>query len=185
MKTVFIVIIYSYSFNIYSQIDSIYNFTLPEMKIKQKENGKTVTYVFEKDFNKFSVSDSFLTADPKSYKYNVRIANITKLEFRNGTYWWRAALAGGAAGFGIGVLIGLGAALSKQTGEYQIKPGFWEVLVFGGLLAVPLAVIGGLFGAISPYYEIYSLTPGNPDKKKEELLKAIKKHKKINKWIQH
>jgi hypothetical protein len=163
--------------NLFSQTDSVYNFTLPEMKIKQKENGKTVTYVFEKDFNKFSVTDSFLTADPKGYKYNVKIADIKRIEFRNGTYWWRTALVAGAVGFGIGVLFGLANDLSKQTGEWQIKLGVGGILFLGGLVAAPLAIIGGVFGAISPYYEIYTLTSGNTDKKREELLKAIKNHK--------
>jgi hypothetical protein len=58
---------------------------LPELKIYQQEKGKTVIYEFDKDKNKFMLSDSFLTADPKIYNYRVELNDVNKISVRNGT----------------------------------------------------------------------------------------------------
>jgi hypothetical protein len=144
---------------------------LPELKIYQQEKGKTVIYEFDKDKNKFMLSDSFLTADPKIYNYRVELNDVNKISVRNGTHFWEVAAWGAGLGFVLGFLFG-GYFTLHEPVEFHI-----EGALLGGLVvAIPFGLLAGLFGSLSPNYDNYDLNKINSNKEKY-LLSVFKKHK--------
>lgn len=178
MKYIIMALVGFYSFVLYSQSDSGISFYLPQLKITQKENGKTVIYDFEKEKNLIVVSDSSLFADPDKYKYSVNIKNIKKISIRDGTYFWKLAAIGAAIGGGFGVLLGIAItyAFNESGADIHFNPA--GVLLLGIAFAVPTGLILGLFGAANLYYEIYPFTSGDVEKKRAAIIETFKKHGK-------
>ncbi len=85
MKTLTLLLGFLLPFSIYSQIDSIRTFGLPEMRILQKEKGKEVTYVFDNSLNKFTLTPTTLLPDTNMFKYKVNLSDIHKVSFHNGS----------------------------------------------------------------------------------------------------
>lgn len=160
---------------LYSQNDSVYKFTLPELKITQLEKGKEVIYGFDNDENLFLVKDSMLVANPDKYKYKVLMSAITKLSIRDGTYSWRGAKFIGLIGGGMGLLFGAGISAiystsSSRVGIIIVIPAFTLAgVLFGG-------IIGGVLGGFMPYFENYSKFSEDAQAKKEILKRIFKKH---------
>ena len=160
---------------LFAQSDSVYKYTLPELKITQYENGKDVTYGFAEDRNILIVSDSMLLGDPGRYKYQVPIGNIRKLSILDGNYGWRGAKVMGLVGGGLGIVMGgvLGAiygGVSDKSSFVIVIPGF----ILAGVLAGGL--VGGILGAAIPYFEEYSKFSDDTRAKKEILKRIFKKH---------
>jgi len=158
---------------IFAQEKSDVEFILPEMKIMQNENKKSVVYDFENDRNIFILNDSLIIADPDKYKYSVKISDVTKLSVRDGTYAWKTAgIVGGVVG-GLGLLLGAAiyAVLKSETSNNNAFV-FIPVLTLGG------AIAGGLLGAIIgigvPYFESYPLTSKDIKKKNQAIKKIFK-----------
>lgn len=158
---------------IFAQAKSDVEFILPEMKITQNENKKSVVYDFENDRNIFILNDSLLIAEPNKYKYSVKIWDVTKLSVRNGTYAWKTAGIVGGIGGGLGLLVGsvLYAILKSETGNSI-------AFVFIPVLALSGAIAGGLLGSIIgigvPYFESYPLTSKDIRKKNQAIKKIFK-----------
>jgi len=160
---------------LYSQNDSIYKFTLPELKITQLENGKDVTYGFSEERNLFLVSDTMLIADQQKYKYQVPISNIRKISILNGDNGWRGAKFMGLVGGGLGVV--MGGIVAAAYGGFNDKAGLViaiPALVLTGILTG--GIVGGILGATIPYFEEYSKFSNDKDAKKEILKRIFRKH---------
>lgn len=144
MKKAIVLFLFAYSIVLFSQTESIHNFKLPELKIAQIENGKNVVYEFDNSPNRFSVRDSFLTANPQLYNYKVNIRDVNKI-----TVVRSANLAPVMAfSFAIGCLIG---SASKGIGfggspSYNTRERIFNALGFG--LAFSL-IAGGITLLIS------------------------------------
>ncbi len=158
---------------LYSQNDSVYKFNIPEINIRQFENGKFVTYRFENDDNLFLLSDSLLSADPDKYKYSVKLCDVKSFSIRNGFSTFGGAKYGGFIGGGLGLIFGIMNAVIY-------RPNFAEIaLVIPGLAAIGFvggAFIGGLLGSTIPYFEEYSKFSDDTHAKKEILKRIFKKH---------
>lgn len=160
---------------LFAQSDSVYKYTLSELKITQTENGKDVTYGFAEERNIMLVRDSMLVGDPERYKYQVPIGNIRKLSILDGNYGWRGAKVMGLLGGGLGVLMGgmfvaAYGGVTDKTGLIIAVPAF----LLAGILTGGL--VGGVLGAAIPYYEEYSRFSDNTRAKKEILKRIFKKH---------
>jgi hypothetical protein len=154
---------------LFSQTDSIYNFTLPEIKISQIEKGKIVTYEFDNKYNSFAVTDSFLIANPNKYDYKVNIKNIKKVTFIKGSPVLPAAVTGFGIGFIFGYLLqGLGGHGSVADAERLL----------GGLMtgAVLGFVTGGIFLLIS-HDDEYDIREYDLKTRKKFLIKTFKENK--------
>ncbi len=160
---------------LYTQNDSVYKYTLPELKITQTENGKDVTYGFSEDRNILLVRDNMLSADPDRYKYQVPIGSIRKLSILDGNYGWRGAKVMGLVGGGLGVLMGgifvaAYGGITDKTGMIIAVPAFFLAGVLTG------GLIGGILGSAIPYFEEYSKFSDDTQAKKEILKRIFKKH---------
>lgn len=160
---------------LFAQSDSVYKYTLPELKITQSENGKVVTYGFAEERNILLVRDSMLVADPDRYKYKVPLSNIKKLSILDGNYGWRGAKVMGLVGGGLGIVMGgiLAAAYGGVTDKATLViviPGF----ILAGVLAGGL--VGGILGSAIPYFENYSKFSDDARAKKEILKRILRKH---------
>lgn len=157
-----------------SQTDSVYRFTLPELKITQTEKGKTVTYDFEHERNIFSLHDSMLTANPQKYNYNAALSDIRKIDIRDGNNFWSTAPILAAVGGTIGFLFGLGIYLAIHTVEEGFNAAIIPVLTVSG--AIVGGIIGGIIGLGAPYYESYTLKEKDIRVKNEMLKTIFKRH---------
>ena len=160
---------------LFAQSDSVYKYTLPELKITQSENGKDVTYGFAEDRNILLVRDSVLLGDPGRYKYQVPLGNIRKLSILDGNYGWRGAKVMGLVGGGLGVLMGgifvaAYGGITDKTGLIIAAPAF----LLAGILTGGL--VGGILGSAIPYFEEYSKFSDDTRAKKEILKRIFKKH---------
>lgn len=175
MKILSALILISLNILVYSQSDSVYEFTLPELKITQLEKGKDVIYGFTEDRNIFLVRDSMLIADPNRYKYQVQVSNIRKLLILNGNYGWRGAKVMGLVGGGLGVI--LGTIFVAEYGGFTDKTGL-IIAIPAFLLAGILTggILGGILGATIPYFEEYSKFSDDVQAKKEILKRLFRKH---------
>jgi hypothetical protein len=167
MKTLTLLLGFLLTASLFSQIDSSRTFGLPEMKIRQKENGKVVTYMFDNTLNKFTLTSSQLLPDTNKYKYKVNLADIKSVSMRNGTQLWKVAGIVGSVGFFLGFLAG-------GFFDFHGSPTFHvdQAFALGALTAVPFALLGGIIGALSPAFDEYSLTQ-NTDKQKYDALMRI------------
>lgn len=175
MKILSAVLLIALCVSAYSQNDSVYKFTLPELKITQLEKGKDVTYGFYGDRNIFLMRDSILTADTDKYKYTVPIANIKKLTILDGNNGWRGAKVVGLVGGGLGVIFGViyvaaSGGFTDKTGLIIALPAF----LLAGILTG--GIIGGILGSAIPSYEEYSKFSDDVQAKKEILKRIFKKH---------
>lgn len=160
--------------NLHSQTDSVYKFTLPQVKLTHPEKNKIVTYEFENERNLFLMNDSFLTANPDKYNYSVRISDIKKISVRDGSYAWRTSVVVAAVGGGLGLLTGTAFAI--------IFAGIHDASL---VVAIPLftlsgALAGGILGAILgvgvPYYHNYNFIEKDLISKRETVRKILKNH---------
>lgn len=162
-----------FSYQIFAQEKSDVEFILPEMKITQNKNKKSVIYDFENDRNIFILNDSLLIADPDKYKYTVPIADIKKISILEGNKSWRGAKVMGLVGGGLGLITGILASLVYRPNFAEISitlPGF----VLAGILAG--GIIGGILGSAIPHFEEYSKFSNDLRAKKEILKRIFKKH---------
>lgn len=172
MKTLTLLLGLILTVSLFSQIDSSRTFGLPEMKIRQNENGKTVTYLFDNTLNKFTLTSSQLLPDTNKYKYKVNLVDIRTVSMRNGTQLWKVAGILGSVGFFLGFLAG-GFFDLHGSPTFHVDQAF----TLGALTAVPFALLGGIIGALSPSFEEYTLN-GNTDKQKYDgLMKIFKKYR--------
>lgn len=171
MKTLTLLLGFLLTINLFSQNDSTRTFGLPEMRIKQKENGKVVTYLFDNTLNKFTLTPSQLLPDTNKYKYKVNLVDIKAVSLRNGTQLWKVAGIVGSVGFFLGFLAG-GFFDLHGSPTFHVDQAF----TLGALTAVPFALLGGIIGALSPSFDEYTLN-GNTDKQKYDgLMKIFKKY---------
>jgi hypothetical protein len=165
------VIILFISVNISAQ-----TFTLPDLKIKQKEKGESVIYDFEKEKNEFILTDSSLSANPKNYNYKVSIQDITKISIHDGSNFWQMTRIGSAIGGFFGILIGLGIHLVFRSFDDDTPINIGGILLLGMAFAIPTGIVFGLIGSTIPYYESRSFS-GHLNKKKQDLKTFLKKHR--------
>ncbi|HMQ80082.1 MAG TPA: hypothetical protein PKE39_11050 [Ignavibacteria bacterium] len=172
MKTLTLLLGLLLASSIFAQNDSSRTFGLPEMKIKQFESGKVVTYMFDNSLNIFTLTPSHLLPDTNRYTYKVDIKDIESVSMRNGTQLWKIAGIAGSVGFFLGFIAG-GFLDIHNSPTFHVDQGF----ALGALTAVPFALIGGIIGALSPAFDEYSFT-GNTDKQKyDALMKIFKKYR--------
>ena len=167
MKTLTLLLYLVFITSIFSQTDSAVTFGLPEMRIKQKEKGKVVTYEFDNTLNKFTVTPAFLLPDTNIYKYKVKLTDVNSISFKNGTNVWSAAGVTGAVGFVLGFFAG-----GYFTFHGTPKFNFNNALAGGLVFAVPFALVGAVVGLLIPRYEDYDVKK-IPVKQKYEALKRI------------
>ncbi|MBE2226404.1 MAG: hypothetical protein IAE93_03650 [Ignavibacteria bacterium] len=174
MKTLTLLFYLVFITSLLSQTDSAVTFGLPEMRIKQTEKGKVVTYEFDNSLNKFTVTPGFLYPDTNKYRYKVKLNDINSVSFKNGTNVWSAAGVTGAVGFVLGFFAG-----GYFTLHGTPKFNFNNALAGGLFFAVPFAIVGGVVGLLIPRYEDYDVKK-IPAKHKYEALKRIflKHHQK-------
>ena len=167
MKTLTLLLGFLLASSIFSQNDSTRIFGLPEMKIKQQESGKVVTYMFDNSLNKFTLTPLHLLPDTNKYTYKVDLKDIESVSMRNGTQLWKIAGIVGSVGFVLGFLAG-GFFDLHSSPTFHVDQAFG----LGALTTVPFALIGGIIGALSPAFDEYSFT-GNTDKQKYDALMRI------------
>jgi hypothetical protein len=144
---------------------------LPELTITQTENGRQVSYRFEKEFNLFTLNDSFLTADPSKYKYNVRIGDIRKLRFNRGKSILPAALIS----FGVGFVLGFIVGRVDFNGSSDVE--FGERVLLGSVVGLCTGIIGGTVAILFSLDKVYDVSKYSLVAKKRFLLKAFKDNK--------
>ncbi len=144
-------------------------FKLPALKISQIENGKNVVYEFEDTPNRFSLNDSFMTANPMKYNYKVNIKDINRITIKSGAN----VLPYMVLFFAIGGLFGAGAAGGFHGGSVDPGERVVGALVGGGFLSL---VVGGIALLISHDNE-YVLQGKSFSKKKEFLIDALKNNR--------
>ncbi len=174
MKTITLLLGLLLTSALFSQIDSNRTFGLPEMKIKQVEKGKIVDYIFDNTLNKFILTLTVLYPDTNKYNYRVKLADIKRVSFHNGSEFWNVVGVTGAVGFGIGFLvIGAVGSIWQENHHFNFEAGF----IGGVIFAVPIAVIGGVFGALSPKYDNYDIHKLTVAQKYDSLRKLFIKYK--------
>ena len=148
----------------YSQNDSFSVFGLPEMKIRQKENGKTITYIFENTLNKFTLTPGSLLLDTLRFKYKVDLKDISRISFHNGSNFWNAAGITGSVGFVLGFL-------AFGFFDFNERPVFHvnQAILGGVISALPFALVGGLIGALTYNYDDYDIHKLNELQKYKKL----------------
>ncbi len=150
---------------LYSQNDSMYNFTLPDLKITQIENGNKVMFDFDRECD-FTLQELSLIADTNIYKYRVPIADIKKITISDGNNGWRSAkvmgLVGGSIGLLTGILFSAGFQIKEPALFYFLPLMTLSGMTIGGLL-------GGLIGITAPYYENYDKFSNDPSIKLYQL----------------
>ncbi len=172
MKTLTLLLGFLLASSIYSQNDSTRIFGLPEMKIKQMESGKVVTYMFDNSLNKFTLTPLHLLPDTNKYTYKADLKDIRSVSLRNGTQLWKVAGIVGSVGFFLGFVAGGFLDIHKSP-TFHVDQAF----ALGALTAVPFALIGGIVGALSPAFDDYSFS-GKTDKQKyDELSRIFKKYR--------
>lgn len=158
---------------LFAQSDSVYRFNIPEINIRQYEQGKLVTYGFDNDDNLFLLTDSLLKADSDKYKYTVRLNDINSFSIRNGFSDFGGAKYGGFIGAGIGFVFGVMNAV-------VFRPKFAEIaLVIPGLTAAGFlggAIIGGFLGSFHPKYDGYGDFSKDIEVRKKQLRKILYEH---------
>ncbi|MBZ0204129.1 MAG: hypothetical protein K8I03_14030 [Ignavibacteria bacterium] len=160
---------------LYSQTDSVFKFTLPELTITQVEKGKDEIYGFENDRNIFLVSDSLLIADTNKYEYSVLFTHVKKISLRDGTESWRAAKTGGMIGGALGLLLGVG--IPFILGSRPDAAGYVITIpasILAGILTGGL--IGGVLGSTVPHYDVHSNFPNDLQAKKEVMKKIFRRY---------
>ena len=172
MKNITLLIMLIFIHPLFSQTDSVFTFGLPELRIKQSEKGKIVTYDFDNTLNKFTLTPTMLLPDTNKYNYKVKLSDIRQVQFRNGSNFWNVAGVTGAVGFVLGFV-------TWGFFDFSSKPQFHiNQAVLGGLItAVPFALIGGIFGALSGNYEKYEFQGMDDRQKYNALLKVFKKYR--------
>lgn len=168
---IIIFIIMLFVSQVYSQIDTVNIYALPELRIKQKENVKEITYLFENKLNKFTLTPSVLYPDTNTYKYKVKLKDIKILYIHNGSAFWDVAAVTGAVGFVLGFL-GWGFFTLDGPPKFHI-----DQAVYGGFfVGVPFALIGGLIGLTYNHYDDYELKNMPENRKYIELKRIFEKH---------
>ena len=167
MKTLTLLLGFLLASSIFFENDSIRIFGLSEMKIKQQESGKVVTYMFDNSLNKFTITPLHLLPDTNKYTYKVDLKDIESVSMRNGTQLWKVAGIVGSVGFVLGFLAG-GFFDLHSSPTFHVDQAFG----LGALTAVPFALIGGIIGALSPAYDEYTFT-GMANKQKYDALMRI------------
>lgn len=157
------------SASLFSQSGEKSLYVLPELSISQIEKGKIVIYDFEKDENRFLLSDSLLIADTSVYSYRVGLSDIKKISVNVGSFF----LEGAGAGLVLGVLIGL--ATSTSNAEFK-DVNF--------LLCVPLTLIFGIAGALVTDYDTIELKNSDLQGRHEKLRLFLEKNKKTGKPVE-
>lgn len=176
MKTTFaslLIFLYFYTFSANAQNDSVFSYTLPAVNILQNDNGKDVVYEFEKNYNSFLLTDSFLVADVNKFSYKVNINDLKKItKVRKNT----SAPAVMSASFGFGFLLGAMLAGMNFGGGSSVD-GTQRVLVGLGTGTV-FALIGGSITALSSHdnsYGVYDRSFKERKTRIKEILNKIKK----------
>jgi len=154
-----------------AQSDSASTFLLPEMKISQKENGKKITFEFEKDKNRLSLKGSEISLKWYNEMHSVNIKDLKIIKFRDGSYFGQGALGGLLAGVAIASLIFFTSKDDNSNSQGHPNISIPKGAVF--ILVLPCTLLGMLFGGLTPHYEEYNFTKIPDDKKLKLLHKAI------------
>ncbi len=174
MKTLAVIILALLQSMLFSQNDSSEVYALPKMIILQKEKGNEVLYNFEKNINKFTLTDKSLIADTLRYRYSVDLSGIKRVHFANGSAFWNVAGITGAVGFAIGFLAG-GFFTLQEHGPHEFHLN--QAFAGGAIMGIPFALIGGLIGALSDNYDSYDLRDVKKDKRHEYFKKLFAKYR--------
>ena len=159
--------------SVLSQSDTASAYILPELKIYHTNKGESTVYIFKDNRNKLYLTNSTLFADPEKDSYSVNLNQITKISFRNGTYFRKNAALFGSIGFaGLFALGGFFSPDDNPNKQFHIVPA----LVFGIAGGLAFALVGGMFGLISPKYDDYSLIKYTSVKKVTALKKLFRKY---------
>jgi hypothetical protein len=178
MKILLAVLLIVLSVTVYSQNDSIYKFTLPELKITQLEKGKDIIYEFTEDRNIFILNESTIKADPVKYKYSLLILDFKSISIVDGNNGWRSAKVMGLAGGGLGLITGIIFSAGFEIQGSNLST-FLPLMVLSGMLAGGL--LGGIIGAAVPYYENYTSFHNELAIKQKQIEKIFIKHQIKNK----
>src|SRR5436190_19644364 len=126
------------------------------MRIYQNEKGHDTVYIFDNDFNKMTLTGSFLTADTNIHKYKTGIENINRIIITTGSGFLRGYLIGSLAGFIIGLIFWGNFTLSppgEGSRMFHLDAG----IIGGVITSVPFGLVGGLFGLLIPAIVDYIL----------------------------
>ncbi len=168
----FLLIVFSVS--VYSQTDSIIKLNLPEVLISQSGNYEDETYGFTNKRNSFLLYGRMLIYDSKKYSYNIPLENITKIQFRDGTYFWKTAKIIGAAGGFLGLLMGITLSVNAGNESNGRVVYLVPIMTISGLFGA--AMLGGLIGSTIPYFDSYIQKNKDLDKRQAYMKKILKKY---------
>lgn len=171
MKTIILILLIELTFNCFAQTDTVNIFALPQLRIKQLEKGKLITYQFEKKLNKLTLTPNFLYPDTNTYKYIADINDIKIVYIRDGSAFWDVAGVTAAVGFALG-FVGWGFFDLDNPSKFHLN----QAILGGFITAIPFALIGGGIGAFTDHFEEYSLSKYNRQQKYEALKKILKKN---------
>ncbi len=163
---------------LYSQSDSVFKYSLPELKISQIEKGKEVIYGFAEDRNIFILNDSTVKADPVKYKYSLLISDLKSVSILDGNNGWRSAKVMGLVGGSIGLLTGIIFSAGFQIKEPSLF-SFISLMTLSGMAAGGL--LGGVIGAAVPYFENYNHFSNELAVKQKQIKEIFIKHHIKNK----
>lgn len=157
---------------VFAQNDSEHTFILPIVKITQNEKGKSVVYKFDKDQNKFTVKNDFLSPDTNMYNYRANISDITKVTFINNPNMAHVLIISFMAGALIGAAV---TGYDFHSGGNNASTGerITGALIVGGIVSM---LAGGIAWLISPDKEYY-LKEKDHVKKRNHLLKILEANK--------
>ncbi|MGH2575707.1 MAG: hypothetical protein ACRDFC_08435 [Ignavibacteria bacterium] len=171
-----ILVVFSYTIflrnNLIAQTDSL---KVSEFNIYVMKSSKLTKIGWNRSIVTAS-NDSLAITDGKHVEI-YPLPDVSKIAFKNGTYW--------VSGLLIGTLIGLAAGTAiylfddddqSNTGQghpYTIT--FPRTVAF--ILVIPGALLGTLFGALTPKYDEHIFTKLSRENKKTELMRSFKKYK--------
>lgn len=169
-------ILFSQTQDLYTARDSVYKFKLPRISITYESLSGIQTTYFKKDTNLVSLKSSVLFADRDGYESSYQVMFIKYLVIQNGNQSLKAAMYNGIAGSVIGLLTGLIFVNSIQF-EDNVKTMAYFTLA-GGLSG---GLLGFIIGSFVPNYDHYDKFSKDPDIKREQFKRILKKYDRTSK----
>lgn len=169
-------ILFSQTQDLYTARDSVYKFKLPRISITYESHSGIQTTYFKKDTNLVSLKGSVLSADRDGYESSYQVMFIKYLVIQNGNQSLKAAMYNGIAGSVIGLLTGLIFVNSIQF-EDNVKTMAYFTLA-GGLSG---GLLGFIIGSFVPNYDHYDKFSKDPDIKREQFKRILKKYDRTSK----
>lgn len=169
-------ILFSQTQDLYTSRDSVYKFKLPPISITDESLSGIQTTYFKKDTNLVSLKGSVLSADRDGYESSYQVMFIKYLVIQNGNQSLKAAKFYGIAGSVLGLITGFFFSNSKLSNDNFRTLAYFTLA--GGLSG---GLLGFTIGSFVPNYDHYDKFSKDPDIKREQFKRILKKYDRSGK----